>query len=118
MRKTRRWQEDVELDRRMHSAGVPLEVEEEDDSGSAVPPSNGLLIEQNGECLAQQVGSYCTVYVLDVSIVPNFPWSFEITSVALDLPWQDLYFQWIRDPLETDTKFGLYWVPTQDSLWY
>src|ERR1700733_4435993 len=101
----------------MRAAGVPLDVEE-DDSESAVRPANGVFIHQKGECLALDLSPSPTGYLLDVCIVPNLPWPMEMVSVKLEIPWEDALFQWLPDPLESDAKYGMYWLPTEGSLGY
>jgi hypothetical protein len=110
----RNWQGDVEMERRLRAAGVPLEVGE-DDCGMALP-ANGLFIRQTGECLAFDLDPCGVGYILDLRIAPNFPWPFEISTLKLDLPWEDSFFHWIPNPLETCAKEGMYWFPTKDPL--
>ncbi len=113
----RKWQAETELERRLRAAGVPLEVGE-DDRGSDFLPSNGLFITQAGECSVLELDPCGAGYILDLCIVPNFPWPFEISALALDLPWQDSFLHWIPDPLETLAKDRMYWLPTREPRGY
>jgi hypothetical protein len=111
----RKWQADIEMERRLRTAGVPLEVGEED-RGSDFLPANGLFITQTGECSVFDLDPCGVGYILELRIVPNFPWPFELSALELDLPWQDSYLHWIPDPLETCAKDGMYWLPTGEAL--
>jgi len=113
----RRWQESIDMERRLRAAGVPLEVGE-DDYGNNALPANGLFITQTGDCSALELDPSGVGYMLELRIVPNFPWPFEISTIELELPWQDPFLHWIPDPLETNAKDGMYWLPTKGGLGY
>jgi hypothetical protein len=113
----KKWQADIEMERRLRAAGVPLEVGE-DDCGIAALPAYGLFITQTGECSVLELDPCGVGYILDLRIVPNLPWPFEISALELELPWQDSFLHWIPDPLETFAKDGMYWVPTKEPLSY
>lgn len=110
-----KWREDTEMARRMRAAGVPLELDE--DKREITPPANGLSIERNAEGIAEAIGETSTGYILDVYIVPNVPWPFEIARATLQLPWDDPNFQWIRDPRENGAQYEVYSLPGT-SLYY
>jgi hypothetical protein len=57
-------------------------------------------------------------YTIELRIVPNLPWPFEISTIELALPWEDSFLHWIPDPRGTDAKDGMYWFPTRDPLGY
>jgi hypothetical protein len=105
------------MERRLRAAGVPLEVGE-DDCGINAVPANGLFITRTGDCSAIELDPSGVGYILDLRIVPNFPWPFEISTVELELPWTDSFLHWIPDPLETDAKDEMYWLPTKGGLGY
>lgn len=113
----RKWQADIELVRRLRAAGIPLEADE-DDVGIAALPTYGLTIMQTGECSVFDLDPCGVGYILDLRVVPNVPWPFELSALELDLPWQDSYLHWILDPLETFAKDGMYWLPNKESLGY
>jgi hypothetical protein len=111
----RKWQEDIEMQRRLRAAGVPLEVVG-DDCGIDALPANGLFMTQTGECSVFDLDPCGVGFILELRIVPNFPWPFEISTLELDLPWQDSFLHWLPDPIDTRAKDLMYWFPTSDRL--
>jgi hypothetical protein len=116
-RMERKWQADIEMEGRLRAAGVPLDAGE-DDGGIAALPAYGLSIMQTGECSVFDLDPCGVGYTIELRIVPNFPWPFEISTLELDLPWEDTFLHWLPDPLETYAKDGMYWLPTREPLGY
>jgi hypothetical protein len=116
-RMERKWQADIEMERRLRAAGVPLEAGE-DDGGIGALPAYGLSITQTGECSVFDLDPCGVGYTIELRIVPNLPWPFEISTIELALPWEDSFLYWIPDPRESDAKDGMYWFPARDPLGY
>jgi hypothetical protein len=109
-RMERKWQADIEMERRLRAAGVPLEVGE-DGGGIAALPAYGLSMTQTGECSVFDLDPCGVGYTIELRIVPNLPWPFEIS-------WENSFLHWIPDPRESGAKDGMYWFPTRDPLGY
>ena len=100
------------MDRRLRRAGVPLldPVDKE-----------RVLIRQEGAFECSMVfdrrwgGTGC---ILDISITSDQSGLVVIRYIDLELPWHDVYFDWLPDPLERVPEEKNYFFPGEDGLVY
>jgi hypothetical protein len=108
-------QQDIDLARRMRAQGIPVEIPVDDYEPGHGDPPVGLILRQQGSSDAYELPFNRTGYVLDVEIIPNFPWPFELSAVELAVPWDDQLIEWLPDPQETRAPYGMYWLDSENS---
>jgi len=104
--KRRKDQRRVDIARRLHAVGIPLEIDVDDGE-------SGLLISQIGgelESSAFSLKSGGTGYSAYMSITIDLP-AFAISRFDLELPWSDPSISLLEDPNETGDPHGEYCFP-------
>src|SRR6266849_7363407 len=103
----------LNLARRLRANGVPLEIDPDDDNA-------GLRMRQIGadpENCAFDLGDGRPGYRVNMSMTIT-KGGFTIAGIVLVLLWTDCGLSLIDDPLESGARYGHYWFPGNDTLWF
>lgn len=97
--KSKTYQGDLALARRIRAAGIPIYIGEDD---GKVPqyPSKGLLVYQEGGVIESRAFDFYggAGYIIRAIITINLP-KFAIAGFGLELPWKS-QVRWLEDPQE------------------
>ena len=98
----------LDLARRIRAAGRPIYIAEDDGEISSIP-FDGLIVRQVGgvveSCVFEWSGG--TGFMIELAITVNIP-TLAISYFGIELPWQQMYFRWLEDPLESDGTSTFY----------
>lgn len=105
--KSKIYQGDSALARRIRAAGIPIYIGEDDGEVPHDPP-RGLLAYQEGGVTESRVFDFygAAGYIIRAVITVNLP-KFAISGFGLDLPWNS-YVRWLEDPIEIGDRTTVY----------
>jgi hypothetical protein len=113
--KSKIYQGDLALARRIRAAGVPIYIGEDD---GEVPhdPSSGLFVYQEGGVMESRAFDFygAAGFIIRVVITINLP-KFAIAGFGLELPWKS-QVRWLEDPLEIGGDSVVYRFGGRESL--